>query len=231
MPSTTSSLFMKRFPFILIMAIVIPPVLIWFTVIRPIISNLNVLRSKIQDQTVVLKTNEDRIQVLGKAQQILQSIKSEDQYKLNSLLADNKTTPGLISELQTMGQESGLVMGSLEITDVVPGPAEAVLPPSTHALQLAIDWRGNDTMSFWKLLGVIENNARLVDVMSVRFTTGTPSLLMNARTYYLDQSDSGSFDPRSIDTTFTSDERFQALVMRGKQIELEPRGKINPFGL
>ncbi len=230
MKGTLSTLLLKRyFGLAVVFVFIIPPLLIGVAVIGPLQAKLANEKSTADTLSKHLETAQNRLRGLQASQGILQNVSASDRTTLSSLLPVGREIPDLIVELNAIAQDSGLTLGTLEITDFIAGPGET-LPPAGKALTVAMDWRGGDEKTYRRLIGVVERNARVLDINSIRFAAGVPSLLMNATTYYMDpETVSGTLDPGLMDIGFFSDPRFKSLINRSRSLELEPRGKETIF--
>ncbi len=147
---------------------------------------------------------EGRVQLLAEQEDYLEGMKEmnveyrkwteEEINRINNSLPSDPDYPGLFTQFNQMITDAGYNLSSLNIEKVVSlksdsrNSGSSAISSSHQALSLtagieAPEGYGYD--NFQTLLKTIENNLRLIDVLSFNFTPDSQSFRLNLKTYYL----------------------------------------------
>lgn len=125
-------------------------ILILFILIFPAYNNIRDLRTMIKTKQEVLKNQKEQVQLFQELKQ------SKELEKLDKILPDNPEIPELMIQLETMASQNNLILKSINFTESQDEiTAQIVLAGSYNVLK--------------NYLKALENNLRLMDVVSLNF--------------------------------------------------------------
>lgn len=147
---------------------------------------------------------EGRVQLLAEQEDYLEGMKEmnveyrkwteQEINRINNALPSDPDYPGLFTQFNQMIADAGYNLSSLSIEKVVAlksdsrNSGSSTISSSHQTLSLtagieAPEGYGYD--NFQTLLKTIENNLRLIDVLSFNFTPDSQGFRLNLKTYYL----------------------------------------------
>ncbi|MFA6215883.1 MAG: type 4a pilus biogenesis protein PilO [Patescibacteria group bacterium] len=118
-----------------------------------------------------------------------QNINQTEIEKLKQILPSDQDIPGLFVQLQSLAEESGLLLAGVSINEVpeakkiAKGSSEAVIKKLNVSLNLISTGKGSyEEVKIF--LTALEDNLRLFDVNSVYFAPDSANYSINLFTYY-----------------------------------------------
>ncbi|MFA6459884.1 MAG: hypothetical protein WCV73_01330 [Patescibacteria group bacterium] len=156
-----------------------------------------------QAELAILDNYESKVVELEKLINTAQSKYAAEVKILEQILPDEPNIPELIAQTDALVQRSGFKISALSFTNseldekelskkrpAKPDAIELALPPlgkNIQAVNITLNVAGGDYNAFKILLDKIEKNIRLLDIVSVGFTSGNGQMdyTLALRTYYL----------------------------------------------
>lgn len=132
------------------------------------------------------KTLEERQAILGRIEELYQEYqrRSSDVRLLSFAVPTKKDLANLIVSLDTMAQQSGILLKDISLIENSGGPID-----SSQAAQVGISITTEGTYnSMLSFLSKLEENIRIIDVSSIDIKasqTGTILVTLTANTYFL----------------------------------------------
>jgi len=120
-----------------------------------------------------------------------QQLQQDNWNFFSELLPTTKDIPNIIRQLETIGNQSGLQLTNFSISEgqtTTPDKTAATKPISE--LYLTVTYQGGDYNNLKQLIGLLENNLRLIDLTSLDFkgNSSGQGFTLNLRTYFFNQS-------------------------------------------
>lgn len=109
--------------------------------------------------------------------------------KVEAMIPEVDDEPGLFTLFEAVGQKNKITISAIDISEKEAAPvlANLGLREVDVALNLTINPASADPYGdFKRFLGDLENNLRLMDVVSVNYTPESSNCILNIRTYRLE---------------------------------------------
>jgi hypothetical protein len=177
---------------VLILFFVIADVLI---IIPKFTATQDTIKTKIAEEQNFYAASQRKLASLQAIGSIYSKISPADLQKFNGALPDAYPQAKLFGELEETIQAGGWLLGSVTISPENTDSSASAAPnatstlglindPNLHAVNLEINVSAIDYAGFKTLLRLLENNLRLLDITSVKFSPNTNSADLNLTTYY-----------------------------------------------
>jgi hypothetical protein len=146
---------------------------------------------------------ERKLEQINKMKRDYESISQTDLDKINSILPDSQMKDELLAQLESMVLRNGLLLTSLQIEEVKEKKAvarpDAEMPASPEErvvkkddglsndvgkIKITMDIVGTDYAGLKRILGVIENNTRLLDVDKLNFSPENNKTTLEMSAFY-----------------------------------------------
>lgn len=213
----------KFFPFTVAASAALPAVLIFFFLIAPVRVALVAAKGDFDRESQLLKERMSQADRFEKASVFLATLPAETVAKAEEMIPPAKDTEGILQILEDRAAEFGFLLRNLDITEV---PEKESPMPQLRVLKLSLGIAGGDYAAFVKFLGGLQKTARIFDVTSVSFSSGTGNYAVNARSYWLAES---ARLPAAIDEDFFRNSVFAGMERLRADLRPEPRGNEKPF--
>jgi Tfp pilus assembly protein PilO len=109
---------------------------------------------------------------------------AEDKEKIVKMLPQKVDEPGLFTLLEMLAEKNKMVVLAVDISEKE--PSAELKNFGIKEVHLAINLAGGEYTDLKNFLGDLENNLRLMDVLSLNYTPEAGSTILNIRTYRLD---------------------------------------------
>jgi Tfp pilus assembly protein PilO len=168
---------------IIFLAVAIFAALTYFLV-WPQYEKISETQRKIETQKVFLNSQNNTLADIKKLIANYESISQADREKLASMLPETVDEPGLFVLFETLASKNKMSLLAIDISEKEP-PAD-LKSLGIKEVDIAANLSGGEYANMKNLLGDIESNLRLMDIMAVNYTPDTASLTLNIKTYHLD---------------------------------------------
>jgi len=122
-------------------------------------------------------------------------ISEENKAKIEALVPNNPEVEKLISGIESIALKNSLILTSLSVeaqdnkTQPITSEDKEIninqSPGNIATVKISMDVAGTDYFALKNLLKTIENNLRLLDVLSVKFNVGDKKTSLGLQAYYL----------------------------------------------
>lgn len=126
---------------------------------------------------------QDKLIQITKLRNTYKSIDQDDVKKINSALPDLPLKDELLTQLEALISQNGLLLTSLQIED--PQKAETQKVSGVGKVRISMDVVGTDYQNLKNILSVLEKNLRLLDIISLKFSPEGRTVSLEIVTYYI----------------------------------------------
>lgn len=202
---------------------VLPALAIIFLLVLPARTALKDARGKVSQAMTARAERQARLGALQKSLAFIETLPAHTADKVLEIFPTAPDREGLLQILEDRAAAFGFVLKNLDIADA---PDKESPLPQVHLLKLSMGIAGGDYPAFVKFLEGLERTARLTDVTSVNFSSGTGAYTLNARAYWISDSTRA---PLALDPAFFESPMFAGLEAARAELKPEPRGNKTPF--
>ena len=117
-------------------------------------------------------------------------VSARDLKNINDLLPDSPATPQILTSIESISRESGVVIEAIEL--VLPEDSEetdkealSLLPSGVAVVEVSITIASSSYDTLKTLLSNIEKNIRLMDVIAITYTPIGKSYNITLQAYYM----------------------------------------------
>lgn len=142
------------------------------------------LGSKVREKNLFLENKSNALASIKKLISNHNSISQDDREKLASMLPETVDEPGLFVLFETLALKNKMALLALDISE-----REAAADLKNLGIKevfISANLTGGEYNDFKNLLGDLESNLRLLDIVAVSYTPDPSSLALNIKTYRLD---------------------------------------------
>jgi hypothetical protein len=152
----------------------------WFFLGPKFRATQDLIRANIAEQANLYVLSQRKLANLKAVAAVYQTISPADLQKFNGVLPDRYIPERLFGELEEIISSGGWLIKDISVSPAAPSSADEKLGQVNVELSLS----GLDYIGFKKLLRLLENNLRLLDITSVDFSPGGNSATIIFTTYY-----------------------------------------------
>lgn len=173
----------------------------YFFLLKPKYDSISALTSSGKQQESEYERLQGRLDQLLRLKRAYESIDKIDLEKVGEILPDAPLKDELLARIENMIKRNGLLLTSLQIEEVMPEKRTSRLDDTgtpggvakekdelgndVGKIKISMDIVGTDYMNLKRLLDVIENNTRLLDVSRLSFSPETNKTSLEILAYYL----------------------------------------------
>jgi Tfp pilus assembly protein PilO len=142
------------------------------------------LTNKAEEQNLVLENENNTLASVKKLIANYNGISQNDREKIASILPETVDEPGLFVLFETLALKNKMALLAFDISEK---EASADLKNlGIKEIDISVNLTGGEYGDFKNLLGDLESNLRLMDIVAINYTPDPSSLALNIKTYRLD---------------------------------------------